>query len=955
MANQVNVKITGDVSGLVEGAKKGQQAIQQLGNESQKSANKIKTIGAAANNEKKIINQLAYQYYQLSDAEKAAFGPRIQQQMNAHIAKLKEFKAVQNNINTQIQGTTTNFAKMGNAFSMAGAQLGLPIGNLTSLLNPTTAAIAAIAALGAAFVATAKKTEAFNVALNDLSVRLNIPQDQLKQFGDDAITVGNKFGVSAEEIVKQFQYMAQQAPGLEKDRDGLLALSDAANTLAIDFGVDVKDATNSVMTVLSKYNLEAAEAANISNVLAEACRNTGADLEYQRQVFEKVGSAANATGISYQELASATGVLSSTFNDANTVGSGLSMMITKLQKAQDDYNPAVVGLTQAIKNMSDANLSYSDIVSMVGPRAAQVTQVLISQQQAFDDLTTKMENTQAAEEMFGVKSEELGFVINKIKTMWENFLIKIGESAVFQTVMGIISDICKWIEQLSEDLQQMFDQSDELSGLAQLWETLREAISDVLPVIGAIIKVFVSFYNKVYAIISDVIKIWLIFVKGLINAAKTLWDNIKAIWNAIYDKIADNAVIRNVVKAYNWMKEKIIAIFKKIAEAWNSVMDSVGMDSLKIKLSADTGGDVGAPPSGGHTTVSNPTTTDVTDTTTSGGGKGNKGGNKGGNNTGKTYDAESVEWYNQKIKEQNDLLKSKKNTEDEERKIIANIVDLEKKRDDISKKQENQKKWQEEVQKILNKEQTTPQLTMSTIDLSKVKVTPPQLSEDRLKEMYENGVAKLNDLQDKYDLGIINEDEFLRRWDLIKTALTEEGLTVEIKPELKQKAWQKGIAKASDALNELGDTFSAVASATGSEELNVMGVIAQSIANIALGTSKAIAESSSLGPWGWIAFSLAAMTQMASMIAQIHSATGYAEGGIVQGSTTMGDKIVTRLNAGEMVLNQRQQTNLFNALDNGLDTNNENNYSVATVKVRGSDLYLALKNYGKTSNKTTFK
>jgi len=41
------------------------------------------------------------------------------------------------------------------------------------------------------------------------------------------------------------------------------------------------------------------------------------------------------------------------------------------------------------------------------------------------------------------------------------------------------------------------------------------------------------------------------------------------------------------------------------------------------------------------------------------------------------------------------------------------------------------------------------------------------------------------------------------------------------------------------------------------------------------------------------------------MIAQVHSLSGYAEGGIIQGKTTIGDRNLARVNAGEMILNHR--------------------------------------------------
>jgi hypothetical protein len=54
-------------------------------------------------------------------------------------------------------------------------------------------------------------------------------------------------------------------------------------------------------------------------------------------------------------------------------------------------------------------------------------------------------------------------------------------------------------------------------------------------------------------------------------------------------------------------------------------------------------------------------------------------------------------------------------------------------------------------------------------------------------------------------------------------------------------------------------------------------------------------------------------------VAKIASAKppAFAEGGVVPGNSFSGDKVTARLNSGEMVLNDRQQSNLFNLANNG--------------------------------------
>ena len=62
---------------------------------------------------------------------------------------------------------------------------------------------------------------------------------------------------------------------------------------------------------------------------------------------------------------------------------------------------------------------------------------------------------------------------------------------------------------------------------------------------------------------------------------------------------------------------------------------------------------------------------------------------------------------------------------------------------------------------------------------------------------------------------------------------------------------------------------------------------------------------------GW----LLAGAAVASVIAAFATMPQFANGGVVDGSSFFGDKILARVNSGEMILNKSQQSNLFNLLD----------------------------------------
>lgn len=138
----------------------------------------------------------------------------------------------------------------------------------------------------------------------------------------------------------------------------------------------------------------------------------------------------------------------------------------------------------------------------------------------------------------------------------------------------------------------------------------------------------------------------------------------------------------------------------------------------------------------------------------------------------------------------------------------------------------------------------------------------------------------------------------------------------------------KGIKQVGKEWQAAGTAIQAVGSAMNQIEdpaAKVMGTIAQAIATIALSyaeASKQAAMDPANAGWGWIAFAAAGVATMISSIAAIHSATGYANGGMVKGNSYSGDNIpalvdgseLVGLNAGEIVLNAAQTSNVASNL-----------------------------------------
>ena len=213
-------------------------------------------------------------------------------------------------------------------------------------------------------------------------------------------------------------------------------------------------------------------------------------------------------------------------------------------------------------------------------------------------------------------------------------------------------------------------------------------------------------------------------------------------------------------------------------------------------------------------------------------------------------------------------------------------------------------------------------------------------------------IKQLQDLQNEYaKLGDKGADAYKLLGEEIEstkakqTELGESAKTITAENKrIQENAEQWG--KVGSMVGEVGSAFSSLGSSFKSPELNIAGIIAQAIASIISAYTQAAASPTvtSTG-WGMLGFAISGLATVASVIAQIHSLSGYAQGGIVSGGSYVGDSQIIRVNSGEAVLTQSDQSRFMRLLDGGSVSNSSNTYQAVEFKVRGSDLYGVLRNY----------
>lgn len=218
-------------------------------------------------------------------------------------------------------------------------------------------------------------------------------------------------------------------------------------------------------------------------------------------------------------------------------------------------------------------------------------------------------------------------------------------------------------------------------------------------------------------------------------------------------------------------------------------------------------------------------------------------------------------------------------------------------------------------------------------------------TQDKL-DSFSNAQTNVDSIVKQRELGIIDKSQAETEIAAINEQLQQLGLK-PIKIHIESDV-EKKINEARDAIDSLGSSLSSIGSNLGIPELDVAGLMAQSVATMISGYATATSQAASLGPWAWIAFAALGAAQLAAIVGQVKSMGSFASGGIIGGGSTHGDMLTAQVNAGEMILNGKQQKRLFNMLDGNVINNNGGE---VTFKIEGSTLKGVLTNYDNKRNK----
>lgn len=972
-----------------------------------------------------------------------------------------------------ISGFATNILSAGTAIKSLGPLLAGVQTQLAGIVSEVTAAtggfnliIAGFAALG---VGAAKSSVDMQKSQQDLQALLGVSDEVVQDYTNSAVEMSNGTKQSAADVLDAFTLIGSQAPQLLDDKKGLEEVTRAAQTLAKASGMDLVDAASAITTAMNQMGVEAKDAGMIIDGLSTGAQKGAADIEYQKTAMEKSGAAAKMAGLSYKDLIASIETIAPSFASADVAGSSLKSTLIALEtQTESKYKPSVVGINQALANLSAANLSAEEKVSIFGAANLTCATALLENQQGLADLQTALQQTGSASEMADAKSGSFSQTMASLGRIFRDFFQTLSQYTIIRDLVSI------------------------LQGLAMIVGGVIAVVLRLVRVVFQIIDTFWLFIKAAIAVIGQAIQ-------PLVNALKTLWSWIKAIgFQHIY-----NSCVEWCQKALKFFHDFTGAL----EQYWNKFIGKQTKKTgkpvvQKVKIKQVHEGNV---PAGNSSTTS---------TNTSRTGSGNVG---SGRNSGEIqpvkgsltdlekklqdlqkkykdglikltpeeYKAE-VTKIEKQIKEKKIKLGLELYVSDNSLSAISSklqkyneklqVLDPEKdfqeihkigKEIDQLKKHQNQIKLalaidrgnsaildpntsldiiseaKKNLQEALNNvpfdfnpalvDQIKKEIKMleDTEYFLKIKIHPetdiPYNSVQGIQNQIAEKTKKLNlldvnkdieqieklkveieslqkmqnlakditgqglyvnegsqkDLSDKIskkkaelEVSVVDSDEYKQ---LIKEIQELEGkktkLDIQVEADSLTPAEKKlkKIKNASEGTTEtfkaMGSMFSSIGQMSDDETAAIMqglasitGSIAEAVpaimslvgAKSAEAVANGTAEASKEPFPANIAAIASTVAAIMGVIGTIASVAGsFAEGGIISGGSQIGDQMVAKVNSGEMIINGKQQQNLWKAISTGnLGGDRENAVTVTNVRVKGSDLYLALKNYSKVKSKS---
>lgn len=904
-------------------------------------------------------------------------------------SKSKVFGSATESLGGQLQGLSGKFE--GLLSNLGGSMEGLSGmfgGSVSEMLGSLTGLTGGFAALGAAAIGACayilKGFDDLKSEMNNFQAVTDVSDEEMKAFEQSARDLSNSTGVAEKSIIALQTSLVGINPQLSTNREALLKSTEAAILLGKAGRISSEEASTALSSILAQYNLAGTESVNVANAIAAGSKAGAIEIEGLGEVLQKAGTTMHSAGLDYaQSVALVEAVGDKWLNKESELGTHLQSTFSKLQsvkKGWEQFNPAIVGTTQALENMSRAQLKYSDLVELVGLQNAPLLQQLIDARGKYAELQKEVTGTTAAQDMAAKQTDTLSNSWEHVKTTWDNLMTSIANSQPMQELYSYIQYVCNSISELISWAGGLIDQWNQLmSGFDSsftIWDLLKGYIQYNM----ALIKAFGEAVVIACAIaIKPIIELWKVCKKFATD-----------IWKRFSDFPLGRAVKNAVMQAWKWLQD----LFGKIVKWWNSLKKSLGLktdNSTDVKVQVDEKRTVSESFKGGGSGLPSLSSS-------------KKGGKKGGSKKGGLKKTEiappeigSLKYFEDKLHAINEEL-SKTNVSSgrlyelkQEAVVLEEQIAKIKKRNalhdkvNVTKEKPTIEKGSiQEIDDLISSRESQLKklkvgsdgfnLLVQQIDELKQKKEflelkmHPKIDENsmnallgslvKVQEQINSLKYKVSITSDKSQLKLLREqiDYLTSKEHKIHLSIDEKKQSAISQNVDEIKTQYEGLGQAAQSV---GNVFTALGNVVNDSFLGMVGNIAGAVSNILPEIGKLIAANqvaalssgtASAAAMPFPANLVSIATIVSTILGLFASFPKFADGGIIQGKS-FGDYNLARVNGGEMILNTTQQGRLWNTIQQGTTSSSAPISGAVKFHIEGKQLVGVLNNYNSSKSR----
>ncbi|MDM5239103.1 phage tail tape measure protein [Bacillus cereus] len=558
-----------------------QQSVQQVNRLEQH----LQTMERDLQQSAQRINHLETQVEQLT---------REMQQATQQINQMNA--ALRNNANSA-QHAGNSMAALRDRFGGVNERQAVLLQGLDGASGALFATGAAATIAGGAIVAglgsSVKVAADFESQMSKVGAISGATGGQLSSLTETAKELGASTTKSASEVAVGMQNLA--ASGFEVNdiigaMPGIIAASEAAQE-------DMAMTSETVAAALNAFGMEAKESSHIADVLAQSANQSAAGILDMQYSFKYAAPVAKMLGISLEELAAATGIMSDSGIKGEQAGTSLRAALLRLSDPPKSARTALADLGITIQDSSGKMLPFHDIIGQVGKategmgnaqKAAALSSIfgteavsgMLAVVEAGPDKLQKL--TQGLKDSGGAAADtakkmqdNLNGSLNQLSGSFETLQISMGNALI--PVIRVIAD----------GLGMLTDAFNALPGLVQTVLTVMLALVGVTLLIGGPLMILLGFLPGIvegFALLAGAMGMTSGALLGVAGTALTvigvvaaiaigiafLWAHCETFRNIVY------AAIDGVKAAFDSLMVKVNQVKAFLTTAWSGVQAIFG-------------------------------------------------------------------------------------------------------------------------------------------------------------------------------------------------------------------------------------------------------------------------------------------------------------------------------------------------------------------------------------------